>query len=162
MHITESLTKRFWLYVSVGNTTDCWMWVGDRGKDGYGRIWHEGKTRQAHRVAFFLFGGVLPPNKPSVLHTCDTPACVNPTHLFAGDTKDNNADRDRKGRNADVRGEKNACAKLNTAQVLAIHQLYKEAWMTKTSIAEIFGVSPANVCLIGKEQTWAHLWKEVI
>jgi hypothetical protein len=37
-------------------------------------------------------------NRIFVLHRCDTPACVNPDHLFLGTAKDNALDREAKGR----------------------------------------------------------------
>lgn len=57
-----------------------------------------GKTpAKAHRVSYELFVGPIPAGM-HVLHHCDNPPCVRPSHLFLGDAKVNAQDRAAKGR----------------------------------------------------------------
>lgn len=51
----------------------------------------------AHRIAWEMTHGTIPMGL-YVLHRCDTPACVNPEHLFLGDQTVNMQDAKRKGR----------------------------------------------------------------
>jgi hypothetical protein len=53
--------------------------------------------RRAHRVAYELAVGPIPEGK-HICHTCDTPACVNPKHLYVGDPATNGRDRAARGR----------------------------------------------------------------
>ncbi len=81
----------------------CWLWTGAKsGGDGreaykYGYIRIDGTGYRVHRVMY-----ELSTNKKlgdlHVLHTCDTPLCVNPNHLKAGTHTDNMHDMIRKGR----------------------------------------------------------------
>jgi hypothetical protein len=77
--------------------TGCWLWTAAHDRDGYGSIYVDGKKEQAHRVAYALFVGPVPEGD-WVLHRCDTPACVNPDHLYLGTNKQNVADRENRGR----------------------------------------------------------------
>ncbi len=79
------------------------MWRGRVDRKGYGRLSLAGREMAAHRVSFAV--AVRPLMRGEcVCHRCDTPACIEPTHLFAGSIADNNADRDAKGRSVVVKG----------------------------------------------------------
>lgn len=92
------LPERFWEKVDrSGGETACWPWTGRRTEDGYGQIWVEDGATRAHRVAWAILRGPLPQGA-HVLHACDNPPCVNPSHLFLGDNAANMRDRTAKGR----------------------------------------------------------------
>jgi hypothetical protein len=76
--------------------TGCLLWLGDTDRLGYGRAYHLKKKYGAHRVAFFIATGKMPVK--CVLHSCDTPSCVNPDHLREGTMAENNAEAMAKGR----------------------------------------------------------------
>lgn len=69
----------------------CWIWTGSTDRGGYGKVRHLGRTWSAHRLAFLIAEGYLPP-RPSyhhprhgevlVLdHLCRNRLCVNSEHL---------------------------------------------------------------------------------
>jgi len=91
----EPIEIRFWRYVE--KTSSCWIWKGAKQPFGYGVILFRKKYVGAHRVSWILNEGEIPEGL-SVLHHCDTPACVNPRHLFLGTQKDNIRDGIAKGR----------------------------------------------------------------
>lgn len=72
-------------------------------RDGYARVYRDGKTQQAHRVAWMDAHGKIPDGM-CVCHHCDTPNCVNVKHLFLGTHGDNARDREAKGRGLRGRG----------------------------------------------------------
>ena len=78
----------------------CLIWQGAvAGRPGrkYGRIAVNRKCKLVHRVVNELLHGPIPP-EIKVCHTCDTPPCIEPKHLFRGTTADNQADMAAKGR----------------------------------------------------------------
>lgn len=78
-------------------TTGCMLWIRSTDTNGYGMLCVDGRKRKAHRVAWELANGPIPAGL-HVLHRCDTPACVNPAHLFLGTHTDNMRDCSAKGR----------------------------------------------------------------
>ena len=74
----QPLRERFWRHVR--KTHSCWIWVGNLHPWGYGRVKVCGHLRPAHRVAYELEVGPIPPGF-AVWRLCDDPACVRPDHL---------------------------------------------------------------------------------
>jgi hypothetical protein len=93
-----TLVERFWSKVKIQSGQKCWLWQGCTS-NGYGQIRPGGyqPCQYAHRVAWELAYGPIPDGL-DVLHKCDTPRCVRPSHLFLGTPLDNAIDRDIKGR----------------------------------------------------------------
>ncbi len=74
----------------------CWEWQGWLDKDGYGTFRSSVNKSRAHRWSYSNFVG--PIGDLLVLHLCDNPKCVRPSHLFLGTQQDNMRDMYGKGR----------------------------------------------------------------
>lgn len=82
----------------VDEVTGCWNFIGCKDHKGYGRIRVNYRHWQAHRYSLSLvLGRDIQPGKV-VMHTCDNPACVNPSHLKEGTQRENMLDCISKGR----------------------------------------------------------------
>lgn len=90
-----------------------------------------------------------------VCHRCDTPACVNPDHLFLGTNVDNMADMVSKGRGNKLRGSAAGRALITESDVLEIIALRGK--MTGLEIAKMFGVSGQTVSAIHCGHSWRHV-----
>jgi len=95
---------------------------------GYGYFRVGGGNALAHRVSYEIAFGAGTTLKLIVCHTCDTPNCVNPEHLFLGTHADNVKDMWSKGRQPNVEltrhpGVTNGRAKLNPARASEIREL---------------------------------------
>lgn len=73
--------ERFQRGHTAPDPSGCWAWRGALD-NGYGRFWLHGKSRLAHRIAFELANGPIPPGL-QVDHLCRNRSCVNPAHLEA-------------------------------------------------------------------------------
>lgn len=134
------MAARFWFYVAKSD--GCWLWNGGRTRLGYGIFKSGIGTTVAHRASWALEHGSLPPDGVEVCHRCDTPACVNPAHLFLGTHKDNMRDMSAKGRTGkhDQRGELNAKCRLTDEAVARMIAL-RDAGTSGSDLAALFGVS---------------------
>lgn len=77
--------------------TGCWLWTGYLHPKGYGYVEVGGRKHRAHRLFYQELVGPIPAGM-ILCHKCDTPACVNPAHVFVGTDADNVADMKAKGR----------------------------------------------------------------
>jgi hypothetical protein len=145
--------ERFWSNVDSTRLSPggCWLWQRSVDRDGYGRVYLGGRSFQAHRVACELELGDL---GLDVLHRCDTPACVNPAHLFAGTHLDNMRDKVAKGRQARLKGEAHGRARVTAEQVKAIRRRGTE---NQDALAAEFGISQASVHRIIHRKTWKEI-----
>jgi hypothetical protein len=147
--LSISITERFWRHVY--KTTGCWFWTGAKGSNGYGYIEHEGRLTGAHRVSYELHSGKIQPGL-QIRHDCDTPLCVNPSHMRLGTARDNAQDKIARGRMPDMEpphyfGERHPNCKLSSTDIAEIKRLRGEGWsymqlagrhfVTKQQIANI-------------------------
>lgn len=91
----KTIEDRFWAKVDRGG--ECWRWTAGCDSSGYGSLRVEHAKISAHRLSWQLHHGPIPPGQ-NVLHRCDNPRCVRPSHLFLGTQADNIADMLAKGR----------------------------------------------------------------
>ena len=150
---------RFW--AKVRKTSTCWLWVAGKDKDGYGKFAITAPTGvqpkqrhvRAHRLAWELrHGRPFPPGKVT-RHSCDTPACVRPSHIRPGTQKQNRLDTVNRGRQP--RGEQHSRARLTERQVIAIRR--RLGLETHAVLAAEYGVCIATIGHIASGRNWRHV-----
>ena len=89
----NKLPASFFSRVDLYAENGCWLWTGAKRGHGYGCV----LDTTSHRLMYAVAIGEIPAGI-CVCHHCDTPACLNPHHLFLGTRSDNVQDMIRKGR----------------------------------------------------------------
>lgn len=132
----------------------CQIWTAGTTRSGYGVMYHDGKLKYAHRLSWEEANGESAGGRV-ICHKCDTPSCINPTHLYAGSHKDNASDMMRRGRNRGQfgKGEKSHKAKLTNEQVIEI----RAANGTHREIGARFGIAHTVVTQIKNRKAWGHV-----
>ncbi len=123
------------------------------------------------RVSYAIEHGSIPKGM-RVLHTCDNPSCVNPSHLWIGTQGDNMRDCAQKGRMAGLRGSANPSrqhperlsrgehhgnAKLTKNAVVEIREKYATGKYKQRELAKNYGVSQGAVFFVIHHINWAHI-----
>lgn len=158
-----AIADKFWPHITRHTDTGCWEYA-IRESSGYGVV-RVGRIQElAHRLSWRLHFGAIPIGL-FVCHRCDNPSCVNPAHLFLGSARDNNLDRQSKGRSKNLftsddlhparvrRGERHWCAKLSADDVRAIRTRVASG-ETQVAVGTAFGVTAPTVSRIVR-----HVWR---
>jgi HNH endonuclease len=86
----NSNSTRLFSKISLSeNDLGCWEFTGYLDPKGYGRFYYDGRCHGAHRVAYVLAYGPIPPGLV-VDHTCSNPSCVRYEHLQVVTVAENN------------------------------------------------------------------------
>src|SRR5690606_13418664 len=114
-----------------------------------------GTHPRAHRVSYVLTHGSIPPGI-SVLHRCDNPPCVNPSHLFLGTPADNYNDMVSKGRDVKLRGEDTSWSTLTEDDVREIRRTYipRHREFGGRALARKYGVTSGAIYQVIKRSSW--------
>ena len=160
---------RFW--AKVYKTDHCWIWTASKRNKGYGAFCYRADGRliqgRAHRYSYEINIGKIPYGL-FVLHRCDNPACVRPSHLFVGTNDDNINDMIAKGRHVPggthcanggnwERGESHHAAKLSTTDVTEIRRIYALGGTSYSKLGGIFGINGSAAFKIVKGLLWKHV-----
>jgi len=147
--------EKFWSKVNVSDEDSCWNWMASKDPKGRARVAVNGINEVAARVIYFHHNPFANRNL-FVCHTCDNPACVNPSHLFLGTSTDNSEDMVNKGRNfvPGLKGEQSPVSKLTVEDVLAIRA---DTTSKATSLARKYGVRDMQIYRIRTRKAWAHI-----
>lgn len=145
----------FWAKVNLLGS--CWEWTGATTEWGYGKLGYRGHDFTAHRCSYeYAFGRL--PDGMWVLHKCDNPPCINPSHLFLGAAKDNTADMYAKGRAPRIgaKGATNRHARLTDDEALQI-RLDFAAGARPKDLADQYGIGSSVVNRVIRGVAWRHV-----
>ena len=130
--------------------TGCMMWQRGVDKDGYPKIYIEGKQWRGCRAVLFALTGEL---GPVARHTCHRPGCLNPDHLLWGTVADNTRDKWEAGRGVInfrvLSGSLNGRSKLTPEQRAEITSL-RRSGVSRAEVAERFGIDETSVHRVAK------------
>lgn len=159
--LTPADIDRFWSHVEPEPNSGCLLWCGGDLK-GYGSFSINDRTHSAHRLAWSMAHGPIPP--PAwVLHRCDVTLCVRASHLYLGDASQNARDYMARGSRPESwqrrypervrRGEASHKAKLRWRDVESIRAALLSG-CSKRSLALAFNVSRMTILRIERGDTW--------
>lgn len=138
MEISEKTKQRFLSKVDMRGRDECWEWTDYKNRDGYGNFWYDGTIINSHRFMYLVCVGEIP-HGMCVCHSCDNPACANPSHLFLGTRRDNMLDMSKKGR---------ARSHILTKEQI---EFIRNSDKTPKEIGEILGVGGRHVARIKRD-----------
>lgn len=113
-------TEVEWIFSRLTITSKCWLYP---------------QPYEYHRRMFELFRRPVPDGM-YVLHHCDEPRCVRPSHMYLGDHEDNMRDTD------------DARFKLSDDQVRAMRDEYARGGVTQAELGRRYGVHQVTVSAI--------------
>ena len=146
---------RFWQNVTIPRHSKglknkvCWIWRGSKHKqDGRGWFTLNGASWYASRIAYQMFYG--DPGAQNVCHTCDTPECVNPYHLFLGSNSDNQTD-------CAIKGRKRGKLTPSIVRQIRIECIPHDPHKGYSALGRKYCVSPASIWQVVRGVRWRHV-----
>lgn len=139
----------------------CYIWTGAVSRTGYGSFRASRKIVTAHRFAYERIYGEQP-NK-YICHKCDTPLCVNPSHMFSGDQYANMKDMSTKGRRGGPLGKAHHFSGSGIQRKLALEQAKTvlTSDLSTRELAAMFGVSFGAINAIRSGKSWKWLREDM-
>lgn len=138
---------------AMGEGRWCVLWPWSDNKEGYTQIHVDGVKVMAHRWVYAqIYGGIeVRTNERGavgqvILHTCDFPPCVRPSHLICADQETNIRDAVAKGRMRPGAGG-DFHRKLTDEDILLIREMKAEG-AVQAALARAFGVSEAEISMV--------------
>lgn len=138
----------------------CIIFQGAKDGAGYGKYFtKDGKQATVTRAVLAEKLGCELPTYMDACHTCDTPSCINPEHLWAGTRSQNLLDASKKGR---TQGKSHPLsnAKLDWEKVREIRQKLAAGERMK-DVAEAYSVGRKTIHDIKYHVTWKQEGEEV-
>ena len=157
----QIIGARFWAKVNCAGskqahmTTCCWEWCGSKNKDGYGRFRVNQKLQRAHAVSLSWYLNYTP---KYVMHLCDNPACVRPSHLKEGTHSLNMFDAYAKKRRPKCvpGGTHHYKSRFSRQDIFDIRRRYS-AGETQANIGKIYNVHQSHISQIVRGKTYRSL-----
>lgn len=153
LHAAPSLrdavdVSRFWSLVGRRDSSECWPWLGDTDRNGYGIFFWHGRRHGAHELALSFQTGEARADGLDTCHSCDNPFCCNPKHLRFDSRASNVADMVMRGRAV------KPGAKLTAADIVTLRER-RAAGARQKDLAEQFGITDGQVSMIVRGLRWA-------
>lgn len=154
----EKLTlNKFLKNVYPEPNTGCWLGGWKPTKKGYGNTKKITIDRMilrgSHRISYYLHNGKFDYSL-CVCHSCDTPSCVNPDHLFLATSEQNTEDMRLKGRAS--KGSHRPTAKLIESDIKSIRLMWQSG-KSAINIGKIYKVERSTIYAIINGLTWGHI-----
>jgi hypothetical protein len=170
---TQQIAQNIHQHCRIDSTTGCWKHSGVTARKPYPRIKIKYRGIETSwglsRIIYAIVHCTV--DVPGlVLHTCDTPACCNPDHLYIGDHHDNAMDAARSGvlsraihtvpfglPGKGVQGERHALSVLTDKAVREICCKYRMGLGSARTLAQEYGVGHATIQDVLTGETWKHI-----
>ena len=144
--------EQFWGNVDIRGPDECWPWQLGKFTYGYGKLaWRGNAAEVAHRVAYTLAKGPIPPGL-DVMHSCDNPPCCNPKHLSPGTKRANQVDALQKGLLSNV--------KLTEQIVREARRLHRVGGVSYSALGRRYGVTTQGIRHAILGISWGHIPQE--